>query len=57
MEIKDLIIDDNERGIFRYHRSSLTSPDLLNLERKSDVLDYIETHVFNSRNCMALFRP
>ena len=34
MEIKDLIIDDSERGIFRYHRSSLTSPDILELERK-----------------------
>ena len=34
MEIKDLIIDDNERGIFRYHRTSLTSPDILELEQE-----------------------
>lgn len=34
MEIKDLIIDDGEKGIFRYHRSSLTSPDILALERE-----------------------
>ena len=32
METKDLIIDDSERGIFRYHRSSLTSPHILKLE-------------------------
>ena len=34
METKDLIIDDGERGVFRYHRSSLTSPDILELERE-----------------------
>ena len=33
METKDLVIDDSERGIFRYHRSSLTSPRILELER------------------------
>ena len=33
-EIKDLIIDDSDRGIFRYHRSALTSPDILELERE-----------------------
>ena len=27
------------------------------LDRKPDILDYIETHVFNSNKCMALFRP
>ena len=32
METKDLIVDDGERGIFRYHRSALTSPDILELE-------------------------
>ena len=34
METKDLIIDDADRGIFRYHRSSLTSPDVLELEKE-----------------------
>jgi len=34
MEIKDLIMEDIERGIFRYHRSALTSPDILELERE-----------------------
>ena len=34
MEIKDLIIDASDRGIFRYHRSALTSPDILELERE-----------------------
>ncbi len=34
MEIQDLIIDDHERGVFRYHRSSLTSPEILELERE-----------------------
>ena len=29
-----MIIDDSERGIFRYHRSSLTSPGILELERE-----------------------
>ena len=33
MEIKDLIIDDRERGIFRVHRSSMTSTDLFQRER------------------------
>ena len=33
METKDLVIDDGERGIFRYHRSSFTSPEVLELER------------------------
>jgi hypothetical protein len=27
------------------------------LERKPEVLDYIETYVFNSNKCMAVFRP
>ena len=34
METKDLIIDDGERGVFRYHRSTMTSPDILALERE-----------------------
>src|SRR5712692_9630209 len=34
MEIKDLILEDTERGIFRYHRYALTSPDILELERE-----------------------
>ncbi len=34
METKDLIIDDREKGIFRYHRSALTSPSILELERE-----------------------
>ena len=34
MEISDLIIDDKDRGIFRYARSSMTSPDILESERK-----------------------
>lgn len=34
METKDLIIDDGDRGIFRYHRSSMTSPDILELEKE-----------------------
>ena len=27
------------------------------LERKPEVLDYVETYVFNSNKCMAVFRP
>ena len=34
MEIQDLIIDDRERGIFRVHRSSMTSVDLFQMERE-----------------------
>ena len=34
METKDLVIDDSERGLFRYHRSTLTSPRILELERE-----------------------
>ena len=34
METKDLIVDDGERGIFRYHRSTMTSPRILELERE-----------------------
>ena len=34
MKIEDLIIDDRERGIFRYHRSALTSPAVLEMERQ-----------------------
>ena len=33
MEIKDLIIDDRERGIFRVHRSTMTSMDLFRREQ------------------------
>ncbi|MXY79749.1 MAG: Rieske 2Fe-2S domain-containing protein [Chloroflexi bacterium] len=34
MEIKDLIIDDRQRGVFRVHRSSMTSLDLFQRERE-----------------------
>ena len=34
MEIKDLIIDDRERGIFRVHRSSMISSELFQRERE-----------------------
>ena len=34
MEIKDLIIDDRERGIFRVHRSAMTSDELFRRERE-----------------------
>lgn len=34
MEIKDLIIDDRERGIFKVHRSSMTSTELFKREQQ-----------------------
>ena len=34
MEIEDLIVDDRERGIFRVHRSAMTSGELLQKERE-----------------------
>ena len=34
MEIEDLIIDDRRRGIFRVHRSSMTSVDLFRREQE-----------------------
>jgi p-cumate 2,3-dioxygenase alpha subunit len=34
VELKDLIIDDTAAGIFRVHRSTMTSPDVLALERE-----------------------
>jgi len=34
LDTKDLVIDDSERGVFRYHRSSLISPGVLELERE-----------------------
>ena len=34
METRDLIVDDGERGVFRYHRSAMTSPGILELERE-----------------------
>ena len=34
METKDLVIDDREKGIFRVHRSSMTSTDLFQRERE-----------------------
>ena len=34
MELRDLIIDDRSGGIFRVHRSSMTSEDILALERE-----------------------
>ena len=27
------------------------------LDRKAEILDYIETYVFNSEKCLALFKP
>ena len=32
MELKDAIIDDRNRGIFRVHRSTMTSPEIFQLE-------------------------
>ena len=34
MEIKDLIIDDRDQGIFKVHRSALTSKELFALEQE-----------------------
>ena len=34
MELKDLVIDDRERGIFRVHRSSMTSAEIFQRERE-----------------------
>jgi p-cumate 2,3-dioxygenase alpha subunit len=34
MELKDLIVEDPERGIFRVHRSTMTSPEILELEKE-----------------------
>ena len=34
VEVKDLIVDDRQRGIFRVHRSSMTSLDLFERERE-----------------------
>ena len=34
MEIKDLIIDDRQRGVFRVHRSSMTSAELFRKEKE-----------------------
>jgi p-cumate 2,3-dioxygenase alpha subunit len=34
MELKDLIIDKPGQGIFRVHRSAMTSPDILQMEQK-----------------------
>jgi len=34
MELEDLIVDDAEGGVFRVHRSTMTSPELLELEQK-----------------------
>ena len=35
MEIEDVIVDDRRRGIFKVHRSSMTSPDLFQREREA----------------------
>ncbi len=35
MELKSLICEDSLRGIFRVHRSALTSPEILELEQKN----------------------
>ncbi len=34
MEIKDLVIDDRERGVFRVHRSTMTSQEIFERERQ-----------------------
>ena len=34
MEVKDLIVDDRERGIFKVHRSTMTSPALFRHEKE-----------------------
>ena len=34
MDLSGLIVDDKERGIFRYHRSAMTSEEILELERE-----------------------
>ena len=34
MEIKDLVIDDRQRGLFKVHRSSMTSPELFQREQE-----------------------
>ena len=34
METRDLIVDDGERGVFRYHRSTMTSARILEAERE-----------------------
>ena len=34
MDIRDLVIDDRKRGVFRVHRSCMTSPDLFHQERE-----------------------
>ena len=34
MEIKDLIVDDHRKGVFRVHRSSMTSADLFQQEQE-----------------------
>ncbi len=33
MKIKDLIIDDRKRGVFRVHRSTMTSMELFHREQ------------------------
>ena len=32
--MRDLVIDDPERGVFRVHRSTMTSEEVLALERE-----------------------
>ncbi len=34
MELKNLIVDDQQSGVFRVHRSSMTAPDLFERERQ-----------------------
>ena len=34
MDIRDLVIDDRKRGVFRVHRSCMASPDLFQRERE-----------------------
>src|SRR6266581_6872627 len=34
LNIKDLIVDKPEEGLFAYHRSTMTSPEILELEKQ-----------------------
>ncbi len=34
MDLQNLIYEDSQRGVFRVHRSALTSLEILELERK-----------------------
>ena len=34
MQLEDLVIDDRRGGVFRVHRSAMTAPEILTLERE-----------------------